>query len=169
MHHAIITYLSEQGSQQGMPLQASSTAHLCPIEPEAAEAVEHARLHEPHPARVHLHDDCKGAVGAEDDVVNHGRMVGHPHAVGGRHRPRPVEPNDACSVYRRRSGGSPSSAAKLGIIPHPGAEHKAALNSGALGLGSLQHDLTVQRLNHPQKTRSRPLQYQRVQVQNGTQ
>ena len=29
-----------------------------------------------------LHDDCEGAVGRQDDVINHGRVVANPDIVG---------------------------------------------------------------------------------------
>ena len=34
---------------------------------------------EAHPSRVQLHDDGEGAVGGEDDVVDHACVVADPH------------------------------------------------------------------------------------------
>ena len=74
-------------------------AHLGAVEPEAAQAVEHFGLQEADPARVQLHDDREGGVGGEDDVVDHGGVVGHPDVVGPVHRPRPMIPAPKCTFH----------------------------------------------------------------------
>ena len=69
--------------------------HFGPVEPQAAERVEHLRLQEPDPAAVELHDDGEGRVGRQDDVIDHRRVVGDPDAPGAGRRPRAVEADDA--------------------------------------------------------------------------
>ena len=71
-------------------------ARLGAVEPEAAEAVEDLGLQEADPAGVQLHDDGEGRVGAQDDVVDHGRVVAHPHVVGAVDRARPVVAHHSC-------------------------------------------------------------------------
>jgi hypothetical protein len=56
-------------------------SHLSAVEPQAAQAVENLRLQEAHPAGVKLHDHGKGAVRTQDDVIDHGGVVAHPHVV----------------------------------------------------------------------------------------
>lgn len=46
-------------------------AYLISVEPQASQAAEHPGLEEGYPASMKLHDDCEGAVGGQDDVVNH--------------------------------------------------------------------------------------------------
>ena len=75
----------------------TAAAHLCAVEPEAAQAVEDLGLQEADPARVQLHDDGKGGVGREDDVVDHGRVVAHPDMVGPVDWTWPVIPAGAVS------------------------------------------------------------------------
>ncbi len=70
-------------------------ARLGAVEPEAAEAVEDARLQEAHPARVQLHDDRERRVRAQDDVIDHAGMVADPDVVGPVDRARPVVPDHA--------------------------------------------------------------------------
>ena len=65
-------------------------ARLSAVEPEASKAVEDLRLQEADPAGMQLHDHREWRVGAEDDVVDHGRVVAHPHVVRPVHRPWPV-------------------------------------------------------------------------------
>jgi hypothetical protein len=45
-----------------------------------------------YPAGVELHDDGKGRVGCEDDVVDHGGVVAHPHRILASRRPWPMVP-----------------------------------------------------------------------------
>ena len=87
-----VTQQHQHAPSQGLQLTAGEAPRLRAVEPEAAEAVEDLGLHEADPARVQLHDDCEGRVGGQDDVVDHGRVVAHPHVVGPRHRPGPVIP-----------------------------------------------------------------------------
>ncbi len=56
--------------------------HLVPVEPQAAQTAKHPGLNESYPASMQLHDDCKGAVGRQDDVVDHGGVVADPDVVG---------------------------------------------------------------------------------------
>lgn len=56
--------------------------HLVPVEPEATETAQHSSLQKGYPASMKLHDDCKGAVGCQDDVINHGCVVADPDIVG---------------------------------------------------------------------------------------
>ena len=58
--------------------------HLCTIEPQAPQALQHLRLEEPDPPPVELHDDGKGAVRSQDDVVYHAGVVRH---LQPQHRP----------------------------------------------------------------------------------
>ena len=102
-------YSSEQGESSSvqascigghMGLSKGSKArkaHLIAIEPEAAKGPQDARLQELDPARVQLHDDCKGAVGRQDDVVNHACVVADPDMVWPGVRPRPMIPHHPCS------------------------------------------------------------------------
>lgn len=68
-------------------------SHLGAVEPQAAQAVEDLGLKEPYPAGVQLHDHGKGAVRAQDDVIDHRRVVADPHVVCSRDRLRSVVPN----------------------------------------------------------------------------
>ena len=55
-----------------------------------------------YPPPAHLHDDCKGAVAAQDAVINHTAVVGHPDAVDGRHRGGPVELDNSRPAHEER-------------------------------------------------------------------
>ena len=57
-------------------------AYLIPVEPEAAKTAQHSGLQKGYPASMQLHDDCEGAVGRQDDVIDHGRVVANPDIVG---------------------------------------------------------------------------------------
>ena len=72
-------------------------SHLIAVEPEAAEGPQDAGLQELDPASMQLHDDGEGAVGSEDDVVDHARVVADPDMVGPGVRPRPMIPHHPCS------------------------------------------------------------------------
>ena len=52
-------------------------AHLRAIEPQAPQALQHLSLEESDPAAVLLHDDGKGAVRSQDDVIYHAGVVGN--------------------------------------------------------------------------------------------
>ena len=87
--------------------------HLIPVEPEAAEAAEHSRLQEGNPASMQLHDDCKGAVGGQNDVVDHRGVVADPHIVG------PVDWAGAMVPHDAGPGRHKHSALKLHQGPLP--------------------------------------------------
>lgn len=68
--------------------------HLIPVEPEASQTAEHPGLYEGYPAGMKLHDNSKGAVGGQDDVVDHGGVIADPNIVGSIDWPGSVVPHN---------------------------------------------------------------------------
>lgn len=99
--------------------------YLIPVEPQAAKATQYPSLQKGYPAGVQLHDDCKGAVGCQDDVVNHGGVVANPDIVG------PVDWSGAMVANHTGPGSHKHAALKLDQCPLPGCSAPLVLQSTA--------------------------------------